>query len=149
MSTAKSSNGPTLRAEVRAGIVRALEGIAEAMRREARSRAPRKTGRLQGSIDAMAEVERGLVTLRAGAPHASFLHTGTGIHGPAHRPYTIRPRRKRALWWPGAPHPMGAVAHPGVRPRDYLLAASAPEFIIRAFHAAFDTPAPNNRKGAL
>jgi len=146
MSITQSS--PTLREEVRAGIARALEGIAEAMRREARSRAPRRTGRLAGSIDAMADTGHGLVTLRAGAPHASFLHTGTGIHGPAHRPYIIRPRRKRALWWPGAPHPMGVVAHPGIRPRDYLREASAPEFIIHAFEDAFKN-VTTNRKGAL
>ena len=28
-------------------------------------------------------------------------------------PRKIRPKRKKALWWPGAAHPVGAVNHPG------------------------------------
>lgn len=34
-------------------------------------------------------------------------------HG-AHR-HTIRPRFKKALWWPGLEHPVGSVNHPGNR----------------------------------
>lgn len=34
-------------------------------------------------------------------------------------PYTIRPRRKRALFWRGARHPVRAVRHPGLKPQDY------------------------------
>lgn len=29
-------------------------------------------------------------------------------------PTIIKPRRKKALWWPGAPHPVKSVRHPGV-----------------------------------
>ena len=38
------------------------------------------------------------------------------------RPHTIRPRRKKALFWPGAAHPVGAVKHPGskIPARPYL-----------------------------
>ncbi len=31
------------------------------------------------------------------------------------RPRTIRPKRKKALYWPGAPHPVAKVEHPGSR----------------------------------
>ena len=38
-----------------------------------------------------------------------------GIHqfGGRTRPRTIRPRRRKALWWPGLPHPVASVRHPG------------------------------------
>lgn len=32
------------------------------------------------------------------------------------RPYTIRPKKKKALAWPGGRHPVGLVNHPGSRP---------------------------------
>lgn len=32
------------------------------------------------------------------------------------RPYTIRPKKKKALFWPGARHPVAFVNHPGSRP---------------------------------
>lgn len=31
------------------------------------------------------------------------------------RPHEIRPRNKQALYWPGAPHPMARINHPGTR----------------------------------
>lgn len=34
-------------------------------------------------------------------------------HGGRTKPHTIRPRRKKALFWPGADHPVNLVNHPG------------------------------------
>lgn len=34
-------------------------------------------------------------------------------------PYTIRPRRKRALLWPGAAHPVRRVVHPGLKAQHF------------------------------
>lgn len=34
-------------------------------------------------------------------------------------PHTIRPRRKRALYWRGAAHPVRVVRHPGTQPQDF------------------------------
>lgn len=34
-------------------------------------------------------------------------------------PYTIRPKRKRALYWKGAAHPVRVVRHPGLKPQDF------------------------------
>lgn len=34
-------------------------------------------------------------------------------------PYTIRPRRKRALFWAGAAHPVRVVRHPGLKAQDF------------------------------
>jgi hypothetical protein len=40
------------------------------------------------------------------------------------RPHTIRPKGppegKQALWWPGLPHPVGAVRHPGNAPQPFM-----------------------------
>lgn len=35
-------------------------------------------------------------------------------------PYTIRPKNKKALAWPGAAHPVGKVNHPGFPPRPFF-----------------------------
>lgn len=34
-------------------------------------------------------------------------------------PYVIRPRRKRALFWSGAAHPVRRVVHPGLKAKNY------------------------------
>ncbi|MFJ9558276.1 hypothetical protein ACIRPH_31100 [Nocardiopsis sp. NPDC101807] len=44
--------------------------------------------------------------VEATARHSWFVERGT-------RPHEIRPRVKRALFWPGAAHPVGRVWHPG------------------------------------
>ena len=68
------------------------------------------TGRLRDSI---AHVVRG------SGPSAELL-VGTDVaYAAIHQfggrtpPRTIRPKRKKALWWPGAPHPVASVDHPG------------------------------------
>lgn len=40
-------------------------------------------------------------------------------------PYPIRPRNKRALWWPGLPHPVAGVMHPGLPARPFLMVQAA------------------------
>lgn len=37
------------------------------------------------------------------------------------RPHPIYPRRKKALWWPGLPHPVAMVNHPGTEARPFLM----------------------------
>lgn len=44
-----------------------------------------------------------------------FNYQDEGTEGP----YMIRPRRKRALFWQGARHPVRAVRHPGLKPQDF------------------------------
>lgn len=36
------------------------------------------------------------------------------------RPHVIRPRKKRALFWPGAGHPVKRVNHPGTKAMHYM-----------------------------
>ncbi|GAP66273.1 hypothetical protein MBSD_n1577 [Mizugakiibacter sediminis] len=33
---------------------------------------------------------------------------------------TLRPKHGKALWWPGLPHPVAAVHHPGLPPRPFI-----------------------------
>lgn len=47
------------------------------------------------------------------APYAIFVHEGT-------RPYTIRPKAKKALWWKGAAHPVRSVRHPGIKKNPFM-----------------------------
>jgi hypothetical protein len=46
-----------------------------------------------------------------------YLEEGTGLHGPHHQEYIIRPKTKKALFWDGASHPVKAVHHPGMKPQ--------------------------------
>jgi phage gpG-like protein len=53
------------------------------------------------------------VTVGTDRPYAAAHQFGT-------RPFTIRPKAKRALYWPGARHPVGAVHHPGLPARPFF-----------------------------
>ena len=44
-----------------------------------------------------------------------FKYQDQGTRGP----YVIRPRRKRALFWPGAAHPVRRVIHPGLKAQHF------------------------------
>jgi phage gpG-like protein len=45
--------------------------------------------------------------------YAGYLEFGT-------RPHIIEARRKKALWWKGADHPVRVVHHPGTKPHHVL-----------------------------
>jgi Bacteriophage HK97-gp10, putative tail-component len=47
------------------------------------------------------------------ASYARFVEFGTA-------PHTILPKEKKALWWPGAMHPVRQVNHPGTKPNKYM-----------------------------
>ena len=53
------------------------------------------------------------VTVGTDRTYASYQQFGT-------RPYTIRPKVKTALFWPGAPGPRKGVHHPGLPPRPFF-----------------------------
>jgi hypothetical protein len=46
-------------------------------------------------------------------PYAYYVHEGT-------RPYDIRPKTKKALFWKGASHPVKVVHHPGIRANPFV-----------------------------
>ncbi|MHB8772969.1 MAG: hypothetical protein ACYC7J_18395 [Syntrophales bacterium] len=69
--------------------------------------APRRTSNLanSGSSNVDADGMKGEVVF--GSPYAAFVHEGTGLYGPHKAP--IVPKQKKALYWPGARHPVRSV----------------------------------------
>lgn len=73
----------------------------------ARKGAPVKTSNLanSGSSEVDKDGSEGVVIFSA--PYARYAHEGTGLYGP-HKTKIV-PTRKRALFWPGASHPVRSV----------------------------------------
>ena len=111
--------------ELADGITRALLKIAERAREHAWDAAPYRTGDLRASLTVQ-ELDATTVAMGTNLDYAIFVHQGTGLYGPFQR--RITPIRKKALFWPGARHPVKSVA--GQRPQPFLetaLAAVLPE----------------------
>jgi len=93
----------------------------------AKDLAPRKTAALQGSIQMRPTVEQGSALVgywgSFGIDYAIYQEMGTGVYAGG-EPYEIRPRRRKALWWPGLDHPVTSVMHPGIHARPYLRPAA-------------------------
>lgn len=104
---------PSARTHVDAAINRWLEeDIGPAILEDARVLVRVKTGRLRDSL--RAEVQNKV--LRVGSLDCNYstdVEMGTA-------PHVIRPRFKKALYWPGALHPVAKVNHPGTQPMPYL-----------------------------
>ncbi len=88
-----------------------VEGAAERAKDRVRSpaRAPRsRSGAYLRSLRSETRATpfrvRGRVV--SGSPVAAVIEFGS-------RPHRIRPRRREALFWPGAPHPVKLIHHPG------------------------------------
>lgn len=84
--------------------------------RDAARYCPERTGALKDSIEHHVEGDDLIVSATGGTDgrtYAAYVELGTV-------PHIIRPREKRALFWPGAPHPVGVVHHPGTRPQPFL-----------------------------
>lgn len=82
---------------------------------EARRRAPVDTGRLRSSVVSRAE----------GSGRSFGYVVGTNVNYAAAvefrtAPHVIKPKYKRALYWPGARHPVAQVNHPGTRAQPFL-----------------------------
>jgi len=54
------------------------------------------------------------------ASSAIYVHEGTGIYGPKQKPFVVEAKNKKALFWPGAPHPFKKVTIRGMRARPFL-----------------------------
>ncbi|MCX4750902.1 HK97 gp10 family phage protein [Kitasatospora sp. NBC_01287] len=83
---------------------------------DAKRYCPERTGALQESIEHHLEDGDLIVSATGGddgRTYAAYVELGT-------RPHVILPRDRRALFWPGAGHPVGKVDHPGTRPQPFL-----------------------------
>ncbi|MFE1515693.1 HK97-gp10 family putative phage morphogenesis protein [[Kitasatospora] papulosa] len=121
------------------GLRRALGGMSDDVKRavdrtrtdvqnEARRRAPVDTGRLRSSIVSRAEGSGRTVGYVVGTNvnYAAAVEYGTA-------PHVIKPTNKKALYWPGARHPVGKVNHPGTRAQPFMRpAVEMAEMFFRA-----------------
>lgn len=99
----------------RAGMYALLLNHSGRMEGEARVRAPWKdrtgTARraIHGGVDVKVPNEVFVLYLAHGVQYGGILEEGSPEH-------EIRPRNKKALYWPGAKHPVKKVKHPGTKP---------------------------------
>lgn len=144
----RSTGRIRLRAEVRQtintrayerGVRRVLGGMSDDVKRavertridvqnEARRRAPVDTGRLRSSIVSRAETSGRSIGYVVGSNvnYAAAVEYGTA-------PHVIKPKYKRALYWPGAAHPVAQVNHPGTSAQPFLRpAVEMTEIFFRA-----------------
>lgn len=90
------------------------EGV-DILEAEALRQIPRDTGRTAS------EIGKGVEPTPGGATGRVFIEDEIGCYlefGTA--PHIIRPRNARALFWPGARHPVLEVHHPGTRAYNWL-----------------------------
>lgn len=80
-----------------------------------KANAPVKLGTLRRSITKDVQGAGGTVRGIVGTnlPYAKFVHEGTA-------PHVIVPVSAKALFWPGARHPVKRVNHPGTRANPFL-----------------------------
>jgi hypothetical protein len=104
---------PSARAHVDAAINEWLGGtIGDAILGDAQNYVHKRSGRLRDSLRAECYDK----VLRVGSldcNYATDVEMGTS-------PHVILPRNKKALYWPGADHPVRKVNHPGTAPMPYL-----------------------------
>lgn len=103
--------GARLNAEMRAAIASSTR----AMYAMSQANINKRTGRTAGTIGSSVRGGGSRATGYVGSDDriATYLELGT-------RPHIIRPVRARALYWPGAAHPVRQVNHPGTRPYRWL-----------------------------
>lgn len=103
---------PSASAHVDEAISDWLADIGDRILADAKAFVPVDTGRLQASLTSEVQGK----TLRVGSRdvnYATDVEMGTA-------PHVITPRNKKALYWPGAAHPVAYVNHPGTRAQPYL-----------------------------
>jgi hypothetical protein len=108
-----------------------LEGLTVVTWRKIRDEAPERSGNLKRSIvwKRRGKLRYDILVDRKmkGGKYEHYVRLGTS------GPYTIVAVRKRALWWPGLPHPVKAVYnHPGIKANPYW------ERGLRSAEADFD-----------
>jgi len=86
----------------------------------ARKNAPVKRSNLANSGSSEVDPDGSKGTVTFSAPYAEYVHEGTGLYGP-HRTKIV-PKTAKALYWPGAVHPVRAVR--GMKGRPFLLRAA-------------------------
>jgi HK97 gp10 family phage protein len=93
-----------------------MVNLVEEVEARAKKEAPVKTSNLVNSITSSVSSDglKGEVTV--GARYAEYVHRGTGLFGPFKQ--KIFPKTKKALFWPGAAHPVKWVK--GMKPNPFF-----------------------------
>lgn len=95
---------PSADAHLNAALQQTLTHVVQDIAVDARGLVRINTGRLKSSIKWEVDGLTGRVS--TDVPYWVHVEYGTA-------PHVIRPRNKRALYWPGADHPVAFVNHPG------------------------------------
>lgn len=100
----------------RAGMI----NLTAAIEARARKNAPVRTANLANTGTSQVHPDGSQGSVSFTAPYAEYVHQGTGLYGP--RKKLIVPTEKKALYWPGAAHPIRAVR--GMKGRPFLMRAA-------------------------
>lgn len=106
-------------ARLREAIRPTMENVAREIEADIRRNAPVDSGDLVRSI------KRRGTTITIGTDYWHFVEYGTRAH-------IIRPRVKKALWWPDAQHPVKKVYHPGTRAQPFIRPAATRQRRLRS-----------------
>lgn len=117
-----TATGAKLHREISTSLARAVRVSAEYAERQAKSRAPRKSGRLAGGIrttDVRQTVNTASASVVSTAAHTPFVVDDTKAH-------KIEARRVKTLHWVagGNHHFRRAVWHPGTKAQRFMLQAA-------------------------
>lgn len=99
--------------------------VAKAVRDDARRYAPVKTGAMRATIH-HTQHSRRTDRVYVGTGHWHYMEYGT-------LPHIIRPKKKKALFWAGADHPVKEVKHPGTPEFAFMRRALYQRRIVRRF----------------
>lgn len=102
---------PSADTHLNAALHAVMENLGHEIAATAQGLARVNTGRLKASITA--EVEGLTLRVSTDVPYWKYVEYGTA-------PHVIRPNGKKALYWPGADHPVAKVNHPGTPAYPFL-----------------------------
>lgn len=99
-----------------------LTFLVEDVEAAASDEAPKQTRNLVNAITSFVTKggRQGVVRVTDAAPYAIFVHEGTGLYGPRKQKIVIEPTEKKALFWPGARHPVRRVVQLGQKPNPFM-----------------------------
>lgn len=92
------------------------EQVAKLIEADMRSASPMLSGELRRSISRQGNI------IRITAPHWLYVEFGTKPHPIVAGALQSPPKTggKKALWWPGAAHPVASVDHPGTPAQPFI-----------------------------
>ena len=106
--------------DIKGGVKAGMGHLLSRIESHAVKEAPTRTSNLLNSIASYLTDQGFGGVVKATAPYAIFVHDGTGVYGPRKQKIVIRPGSAKALYWPGARHPVKKVVQKGVKPNPFF-----------------------------